>query len=67
MWSGQRLSTIAGTTDRSELARIMTYPRLDGFLGAGTLVDVEKAAPQDQGDAPVAAKVAAAAPKGANP
>lgn len=35
------LSTIAGTTDRSELARIMTYPRLDGFLGAGTLVDVD--------------------------
>jgi len=49
-------------------SRITEMDALIAYLQMlGTLVDVEKAAPQDQGDAPVAAKVAAAAPKGANP
>jgi len=35
------LSLIAGSTDRADLARIMAYPWMDGFIGAGTLVDVD--------------------------
>lgn len=33
------LSIVAGTTDRSDIARIMSYPWIDGFMGGGVLAN----------------------------
>ncbi len=33
------LSIVAGTTDRNDIARIMSYPWIDGFIGGGVLAN----------------------------
>ncbi|RDV07416.1 M13 family peptidase [Sphingorhabdus pulchriflava] len=33
------LSIVAGTTDRNDIARIMAYPWIDGFMGGGVLAN----------------------------
>lgn len=36
------LSIVAGVTDRAEIARIMSYPWMDGFIAAGVLPNVDE-------------------------
>ncbi len=35
------LSIVADTTDRADMARIMAYPWMDGFIGAGVVANAE--------------------------